>query len=211
MSNRAASFVEQWVSENAVKPIEGAAAGDDFEARLRAEACLAAAKDEGIAREDIEEETGDLVAYMGAVIANLVNYPERGAPSTDDNRQQLIRTKAFYIWLDEGCPGGARMRIGIWRLSWLQPKRAASTWAPSQAPSRERRKPERPQNKEGAQARWRSGCRLLALWISFRRPQQRGHVGFWFTVRGEPSFDAQGIQRAPGRSAAFGIVEPKLP
>ena len=106
MSNRAASFVEQWVSENAVKPIEGAAAGDDSEARLRAEACLAAAKDEGIAREDIEEETGDLVAYMGAVIANLVNYPERGAPSTDDNREQLIRTKAFYIWLDEGCPEG---------------------------------------------------------------------------------------------------------
>jgi len=67
---------------------------------------LAAAKDEGIAQEDIEEEIGDLVAYMGAVIANLVNYPERGAPSTDDNREQLIRTKAFYIWLDEGCPEG---------------------------------------------------------------------------------------------------------
>jgi hypothetical protein len=61
MSNRAASFVEQWVSENAVKPVEGAPSGDDSEARLRAEACLAAAKDEGIAREDIEEETGDLV------------------------------------------------------------------------------------------------------------------------------------------------------
>ena len=76
------------------------------EARLRAEACLAAAKDEGIAREDIEEETGDLVAYMGAVIANLVNHPERGAPSMDDDREQLIRTKAFYIWLDEGCPEG---------------------------------------------------------------------------------------------------------
>ena len=106
MSNRAASFVEQWVSENAVKPVEGAPAGDDSEARLRAEACLAAAKDEGIAREDIEEETGDLVAYMGAVIANLVNHPERGAPSMDDDREQLIRTKAFYIWLDEGCPEG---------------------------------------------------------------------------------------------------------
>jgi hypothetical protein len=106
MSNRAASFVEQWVSENAVKPVEGAPAGDDSEARLRAEACLAAAKDEGIAREDIEEETGDLVAYMGAVIANLVNHPERGAPSRDDDREQLIRTKAFYIWLDEGCPEG---------------------------------------------------------------------------------------------------------
>ena len=73
---------------------------------MRAEACLAAAKNEGIAREDIEEETGDLVAYMGAVIANLVNHPERGAPSTDDNRKQLIRTKAYCIWLDEGCPGG---------------------------------------------------------------------------------------------------------
>jgi hypothetical protein len=39
---------------------------------------------------------------MGAVIANLVNHPERGTPSTDDNREQLIR----YIWLDEGCPEG---------------------------------------------------------------------------------------------------------
>src|SRR3954453_9631682 len=105
MSNSAASFVEQWVSENAVKPVEGApAAGGDSEARFRAEACVAAAKDEVIAREDIEEETGDLVAYMGAVIANLVNHPERGAPSTDDSREELIRRKAFYIWLDEGCP-----------------------------------------------------------------------------------------------------------
>src|SRR5258707_13074077 len=106
MSNRAASFVEEWVRENAVKPVEGAPAGDDSEARLRAEACLAAAKDEGIAREDIEEETGDLVAYMGAVIANLVNHPEQRAPSTDDNLEELIRTKAFYIWLDEGCARG---------------------------------------------------------------------------------------------------------
>jgi hypothetical protein len=40
MSNRAASFVEQWVSENAVKPVEGAPAGDDSEARLRTEAYL---------------------------------------------------------------------------------------------------------------------------------------------------------------------------
>jgi hypothetical protein len=106
MSNRAASFVEEWISENAVKPIEGAPAGDDSEARLRAEACLAAAKDEGIAREDIEEETGDLVAYMSAVIATLVNHPEQGAPATDDDREQIIRTMAYYIWLDEGCPEG---------------------------------------------------------------------------------------------------------
>ena len=106
MSNRAASFVEEWVSENAVKPIEGTPAGDNSEARLRAEACFAAAKDEGIAREDIEEETGDLVAYMEDVIAKLVNHPERGTLSADDEREQLIRKKAYYIWLDEGCPEG---------------------------------------------------------------------------------------------------------
>ena len=106
MSNRAASFVEEWVRENAVKPVNDAAAGDDSEARLRAEACLAAAKEEGIAREDIEEETGDLVSYMEDVIANLVNHPERGALSANDEREQLIRTKAYYIWLDEGCPEG---------------------------------------------------------------------------------------------------------
>ena len=104
MSNRAASFVEEWVRENAVKPVNDAATGDDSEARLRAEACLAAAKEEGIAREDIEEETGDLVSYMEDVIAKLVNHPERGALSANDEREQLIRTKAYYIWLDEGCP-----------------------------------------------------------------------------------------------------------
>ena len=73
---------------------------------VRAEACLAAAKDEGIAREDIEEETGDLVSYMEDVIAKLVNHSERGALSANDEREQLIRTKAYYIWLDEGCPEG---------------------------------------------------------------------------------------------------------
>jgi hypothetical protein len=106
VSNRAASFIEDWVRENAVKPVNDAAAGDDSEARLRAEACLAAAKEEGIAREDIEEETGDLVAYMKDVITKLVNHPERGAPSASDEREQRIRTMAYYIWLDEGRPEG---------------------------------------------------------------------------------------------------------
>jgi hypothetical protein len=114
VSNRAASFVEEWVRENAVKPVNDAAAGDDSEARLRAEACLAAAKEEGIAREDIEEETGDLVDYMEDVIAKLVNHPERGALSASDEREQLIRTKAYYVWLDEGVLRDARMRIGKW-------------------------------------------------------------------------------------------------
>ena len=96
----------------------GAPAGDDSQGRLRAEACLAAARDEGIAREDVEEETGDLVAYMGAAIANLVNHGEQDAASTEDNREQLIRTKAYYIRLDKGRPDGR------WRPSGCGTRRA---------------------------------------------------------------------------------------
>jgi hypothetical protein len=107
MSKRAADFVEEWIGENAVRPVEGAPEGDDSEARLRAEECLAAAKEEGIAKEDIEEEIGDIVDYMSGVIAKLVDRPEIGRQVlTDDSREQFIRTKAFYIWLEEGCPEG---------------------------------------------------------------------------------------------------------
>jgi hypothetical protein len=56
MSRRAVEFLEEWVSENMVKPVSGAPEGDDSEARLRAEECLIAAKEEGIAKEDIEEK-----------------------------------------------------------------------------------------------------------------------------------------------------------
>ena len=51
-----------------VKPVAGAPEGDDSEARLRAEECVIAAKEEGIAKEAIEEEVGDLVDYMSAAI-----------------------------------------------------------------------------------------------------------------------------------------------
>ena len=67
MSKRAVEFLEEWVSENMVKPVAGAPEGDDSEARLRAEECLIAAKEEGIAKEDIEEEVNDLVDYMSAI------------------------------------------------------------------------------------------------------------------------------------------------
>jgi hypothetical protein len=73
MSKRALEFLEEWVSENMVKPVAGAPEGDDSEARLRAEECLIAAKEQGIAREDLEEEVGDLVNYMSAVIEKAVN------------------------------------------------------------------------------------------------------------------------------------------
>jgi hypothetical protein len=73
MSKRAVEFLEEWVSENMVKPVAGAPDGDDSEARLRAEACLIAAKEEGIAKEEIEEEVGDILNYMSATIEKAVN------------------------------------------------------------------------------------------------------------------------------------------
>jgi hypothetical protein len=107
MSKRAAEFLEEWIGENAVRPVAGAPEDDDSEARLRAEECLSAAKEEGIAKADIEEEVGDLADYMNGVIARLVKRPESAAEiSADGDREQRIRTKAFYIWLDEGCPEG---------------------------------------------------------------------------------------------------------
>jgi hypothetical protein len=66
-------ILEQWVSENTVKPVAGAPEGDDSEARLRAEECLIAAKEQGIAKPDIEEEVGDLVDYMSAAIEKAIN------------------------------------------------------------------------------------------------------------------------------------------
>ena len=73
MSKRAVEFLEEWVSENMAKPVAGAPEGDNSEARLRAEECVIAAKEEGIAKEDIEEEAGDLVDYMSAAIEKAVN------------------------------------------------------------------------------------------------------------------------------------------
>jgi hypothetical protein len=73
MSKRAVEFLEEWVSENMVEPVAGAPEGDDSEARLRAEECLIAAKEQGIAKQDLEEEVGDLVDYMSAAIEKAVN------------------------------------------------------------------------------------------------------------------------------------------
>jgi Protein of unknown function (DUF2934) len=103
MSRRAAEFLDEWLAENAVRPM---ASAPDSEARLRAEECVRAAKEEGIAKEDIEEEVGDLSTWNG-IIADLITRAE-GTPSnsTEKRREERIRTKAFYLWIDEGCPEG---------------------------------------------------------------------------------------------------------
>jgi hypothetical protein len=104
MSRRAIEFLEEWLGENAVPPLADA---PDSDVRLRTEECLKAAKQEGITQQDIEEEVGDVSAYMGSVVADLMVRSQNAGPSASDKeREHRIRTKAFYIWLDEGCPEG---------------------------------------------------------------------------------------------------------
>ena len=102
MSKRAAEFLEEWIGENAIAPLAGTPESDDSEARLLAEQCLSDGKDEGIAKEDLEEEVGDLVTYM----ASKVGHSRMANQVRGEDREQRIRTKAFYIWLEEGCPEG---------------------------------------------------------------------------------------------------------
>ncbi len=80
MSRRSAQFPEEWLAENAVRPAAGSA---DAEARLRTEECLRLAKEQGIAKEDIKEEVGDLSAYMRGAITELMTRSE-----TDPSQQR---------------------------------------------------------------------------------------------------------------------------
>jgi hypothetical protein len=72
MSKRAAEFLEEWIGENAnaITPLADTPESDDSEARLLAEQCLSDGKDEGIAKEDLEE-VGDLVTYMASKLGAL--------------------------------------------------------------------------------------------------------------------------------------------
>jgi hypothetical protein len=104
VSKRAAEFLEQWLAENAPRPWAGAA---DSEARLMAEETLRVAKEQGITKEDIEEEVGDLWAYMTSVIAELITRSESAPPrAVGDYREDRIRAKAYDLWLEEGRPEG---------------------------------------------------------------------------------------------------------
>ena len=60
MSKRAVEFLEEWVSENMVKPVAGAPEGDDLEARLRAEECLIAAKGKASPRRTLKKRWATL-------------------------------------------------------------------------------------------------------------------------------------------------------
>jgi hypothetical protein len=63
MSTRGKTFLEAWIEDN--NPPEAyEPEGDDSGARHKVEEFLVAAKAEGITKEEVEEEVGDLVGYM---------------------------------------------------------------------------------------------------------------------------------------------------
>ena len=104
MRRRAAEFLEEWLGENAVSPI---ARAPEFGDAASCGRMPEGGQGRGVAQEDIEEEVGDLSAYMSRVIADLIVRSETAPGTTRDaDREQRIRIKAFYIWLDEGCPEG---------------------------------------------------------------------------------------------------------
>jgi hypothetical protein len=102
MSKRA--FLEEWIGENAnaITPLADTPESDDSEARLLAEQCLSDGKDEGIAKEDLEEEVGDLVTYMASKLGALQhNELDQG-----EDQERRTRTRAW----KKGCPKGRAAR-----------------------------------------------------------------------------------------------------
>ena len=72
MSKRGVRFVEGWVSEN-VHPTAYVLDDDSLEARQYAVQCLAAAEAEGISKKEIEEDLGNIVAYMTGAINSQID------------------------------------------------------------------------------------------------------------------------------------------
>ena len=72
MSKRGVRFVEGWVSEN-VHATAYELDDESLEARQYAAQCLAAAEAEGISREAIEEDVGNIVAYMTGAINSQID------------------------------------------------------------------------------------------------------------------------------------------
>lgn len=66
--NRAGHFVEDWIEEHVVEQPTQVPAGADVAQELASQ-CIADAKDEGIAAEDIQDEVGDLREYIAEAIA----------------------------------------------------------------------------------------------------------------------------------------------
>jgi hypothetical protein len=72
MSKRGLEFLEAWIGEN--NPPEAyEPEGDHTGSRLKAEEFLIAAKSEGITREEVEAEVGDIEDYMAGAMARATD------------------------------------------------------------------------------------------------------------------------------------------
>jgi hypothetical protein len=67
MSQRGIEFVQHWVFEN-INAEGYPPEGDTTKAQVYAEHCLIIAGVQGVPKQDIEDETGDLTAYMNRAI-----------------------------------------------------------------------------------------------------------------------------------------------
>jgi hypothetical protein len=76
--NRTAHFVGDWIEEHVVEQPTLVPAGVDVAQELASQ-CIADAKDEGIAAEDIQKEVGDLREYIAEAIDD-----EGGSPGAAD-------------------------------------------------------------------------------------------------------------------------------
>lgn len=65
--NRTAHFVGEWIEEHVIEKATTFSPGDDTVEELAKE-CIADAKQEGIAAEDIQDEIGDLKEYIAEAI-----------------------------------------------------------------------------------------------------------------------------------------------
>lgn len=83
MAENAREFVDSWIEEN-IQPTGYQPEGDRTEAERLAAACLIAAKSAGVSEEAIQNEIGDLVAYMDDAIERANNAEVRRLVDKDD-------------------------------------------------------------------------------------------------------------------------------
>jgi len=83
VSKRGTDFLEAWVSEN-INPEGYAPEGDDSRAKELAEQCLFAAKAQGITKDELEEDVGDIVDYMADAAEDATDAEVARLAAKDD-------------------------------------------------------------------------------------------------------------------------------
>ncbi|MDB5513134.1 MAG: hypothetical protein JWR08_2617 [Enterovirga sp.] len=79
MSERGADFLIAWIPRN-INPDDYPPHGDEEQARLKAQACLAEAEAAGLSREELEAEVGPLAAYIKVMMSTPGDPAVRAGP-----------------------------------------------------------------------------------------------------------------------------------